>query len=103
MRTGIVTSYIAGYIKSYDIIFSLQCAELASGSDLTINCRWFILKSQFLQLIRLGIIIIVDYKITEKSFKSITDYSVQSTLYFSLLFTPTALTFLLFMFSSKST
>jgi len=34
-----VTRYIAGYVRFYDLIVSLQCAELASGFDPTINCR----------------------------------------------------------------
>jgi len=37
--TRIVSRYIAGYIRSYDVLVSMQCAELASGSDSTINCR----------------------------------------------------------------
>jgi len=34
-----VTRYIAGNIKSFDLLVSLQCTELTSGSDATINCR----------------------------------------------------------------
>ena len=34
-----MTRYIAGYFRSLDVIVSLQCIKLVSGSDSTINSR----------------------------------------------------------------